>query len=148
MFQYAVIDRSMIDVSEDRPIFMTRLVDESGWIMNGGAAHVGRLGVTSLTRSATSWRARSRSVPGLNSSSICDSSVTDLERMTSRPGMPAMACSIGTVTSSSTSVADRPRHGTCTSTRGGANSGNASTGVFGSSSRRRPSAPAAAATTR
>ena len=62
--------------------------------------------------------------------------------------MPAIACSIGTVTSSSTSVADRPRHGTCTSTRGGANSGNASTGVFGSSMKPKDIIADAAATTR
>jgi hypothetical protein len=42
IFQYAVIDRSITDlVSDVTPIFMTRLVDESGWIMNGGLAHLG-----------------------------------------------------------------------------------------------------------
>ena len=44
--------------------------------------------------------------------------------------MPLSACSIGTVTSCSTSAADRPRHSVCTSTRGGANSGKTSTGRF------------------
>ena len=33
-------------VSEESPIFMTRLVDESGWIITGGAAQVGSAGVT------------------------------------------------------------------------------------------------------
>ena len=33
---------------------MTRLVDESGWIMCGGAAQDGNVGVTVATRSCTS----------------------------------------------------------------------------------------------
>src|SRR5262249_55030317 len=54
---------------------------------------------------------------------------TDRDRMSSMPSMPLSASSIGTVTSASTSAADRPRHSVCTSTRGGANSGNTSTGT-------------------
>ena len=38
--------RSATCVSEDIPIFMVRLVDDNGWIMTGGAAQRGRLGVT------------------------------------------------------------------------------------------------------
>ena len=38
-------------MSEVSPIFMTRLVDESGWIMNGGLDQVGSVGVTVATRS-------------------------------------------------------------------------------------------------
>ena len=33
-------------VFEDSPIFMTRLVDDSGGIMTGGAAQVGSVGAT------------------------------------------------------------------------------------------------------
>ena len=44
IFQYAVIDMSSIaTVFDERPIFMTRLVAESGCIMTGGAAQVGRM---------------------------------------------------------------------------------------------------------
>ena len=111
-------------VSEVIPIFMVRLVEDSGWIMNGGAAHRGRLGVTSPTPFGDELAGAQQVGALIERSSIFDRSDTDLERMTSRPGMPAMDCSNGTVTSSSTSVAERPRHGTCTSTRGGANSGN------------------------
>ena len=50
---------------EDRPIFMTRLVDDSGWIMNGGAAQVGSVGVTVSMRSDTSWRAPDQVGAGL-----------------------------------------------------------------------------------
>ena len=44
---------------------MIRLVDDSAGIMNGGLAQVGSVAVTCATRSATSWRARSSSVPVL-----------------------------------------------------------------------------------
>ena len=70
------------------PIFMTRLVADSGGIMNGGAAHVGSVGVTLSMRSWTSCRDRIRSVPALKISSICDSWGTDFERRTSSPWMP------------------------------------------------------------
>jgi hypothetical protein len=43
---------SMTDMDfDDMPIFMTRLVAETGGIMNGGAAHVGSDGVTLSMRS-------------------------------------------------------------------------------------------------
>ena len=50
---------------DDIPIFITRLVVDVGGIMNGGAAHVGSVGVTASTRSCTSCRACRMSVPGL-----------------------------------------------------------------------------------
>ena len=61
---------------------------------------------------------------------IDDSCGTDLERMTSRPLVPLSACSSGTVTSDSTSVVESPVQIVCTSTCGGANSGNTSTRMF------------------
>ena len=91
---------------------MIRLVADSGGIMNGGLAQVGRVGVTCATRSVTSWRARSSSVPRLKMSRIDESCATDFERSSSRPSMPLSCSSIGTVISSSTSfggVAERDR---------------------------------------
>ena len=101
-------------------------------MMNGGLAHVGSCGVTIEMRSATSWRAFNKSVPGSNSSTICEYCGTDFDRIRSRPGAPLSASSSGTVTSSSTSPAVRPSDGVCTSTFGGANSGKTSTCELGS----------------
>jgi hypothetical protein len=126
------MDRSIKSRSgsfEESPIFMTRLVAESGWTMTGGADQLGRVGVTVAMRSCTSCRAVSRSVPGSKMSSIDDSCSTDLERITSRPGSPLRACSRGTVTSDSTSEEDNPREAVWISTRGGANSGKTSIGA-------------------
>ena len=64
--QYAIIDMSIRDtVSDDMPIFMTRLVAESGWIMNGGAAHVGSDGVTRRRRSCDELAGPEQVRPGL-----------------------------------------------------------------------------------
>jgi hypothetical protein len=52
IFQYAVIDWSMTETSSDEmPIFITLLVDDSGCSITGGAAQVGRFGATSCNRS-------------------------------------------------------------------------------------------------
>ena len=59
IFQYAVIDRSIRSSSDPvvmSPIFMTRLVAESGWIMNGGLPTSGA--------SARSWRSARPPLPG------------------------------------------------------------------------------------
>ena len=41
--QYEIIDMSMSETSSEvMPILRTRLVADSGWIMNGGAAQVGQ----------------------------------------------------------------------------------------------------------
>ncbi len=109
---------------------MTRLVDDNGWIMTGGAAQVGRVGSTVAIRSFTNWRAKIMSVPGLKIRTMSERSGTDLERITSSPGTPFSACSNGTVTNSSTAAAESPRHGVWISTLGGANSGNTSTDVL------------------
>ena len=70
IFQYAVIDMSSSDiVFDDSPIFMTRLVAESGCIMMGGAAQVGSVFCTVAIRSWTSCRACIVSVPRLKISS-------------------------------------------------------------------------------
>ena len=72
--------------SDESPIFIVRLVEESGCIMNGGAAQVGSVGATVASRSCTSWRAFSRSVPRSKMSVIEESCSTDFERITSSPG--------------------------------------------------------------
>src|SRR5574342_1243201 len=126
------MDRSITDsVSEDTPIFMTRPVDDTGGMITGGAAHVGSVVRTVVRRSWTSCLAATTSVPDLKSSSIDDRSGIDLDRMMSRLSTPLNACSSGTVTRASTSSAVIPRDGVWISTRGGANSGNASTGMLG-----------------
>src|SRR4030095_9429027 len=125
---------------------MTRLVADSGCSMTGGLAQVGRVGSTPAMRSWTSCRACSRSVPILKISSIDDSWGTDWERMTSSPGMTLSGSSSGTVTSCSTSAADSPRQAVWTCTRGGANSGNTSTGMWRSCSTPKNIIPAASAT--
>src|SRR5437899_3922129 len=122
------MDMSMSDHDlEESPIFMTRAVADTGWIMTGGAAQVGNVDVTVTTRSWTTCRAFRRSVPGLKMSSIDDSWETDFERMMSRPANPFSDCSSGTLTRLSTSAAVSPRHAVWISTRGGANSGKTST---------------------
>ena len=122
-------------LSDVRPIFITRLVDESGWIITGGAAQVGSCGVIVPTRSSTTCRACMRSVPRSNSSTICERPGTDFERTMSRFGMPWSDCSIGTVTSSSVSSALSPKVMVWISTFGCENSGNTSTGVSRSTPR-------------
>ena len=108
---------------------MIRLVEDNGGIMNGGAAQVGRLLVASAIRSLTSCRARIPSAPDLKINRIDDSCATDFERITSMSGTPFSAFSSGTVTSCSTSADESPRQMVWISTRGGANSGNTSTGT-------------------
>jgi hypothetical protein len=115
---------------DDMPIFMTRLVADSGGSITGGAAHVGRLGVAVASRSCTSCRTWSRSASGLKISWMSDNCGTDFERRSSNPSMPFRTCSSGTVTRDSTSPVDSPLHMVWISTRGGANSGNTSTGIF------------------
>ncbi len=114
--------------SDDIPIFMTRLVADSGASIIGGPAQVGRVAETADMRSATTWRACIRSLPGLKISWIDETWGADFERRMSRPSTPLSACSSGTVTSDSTSSADIPRAGVWISTLGGANSGKTSTG--------------------
>src|SRR5262245_20206392 len=96
---------------EEMPIFIQRLVADSGGNITGGADHFGMVAVIWATRSVTTCRAFSKSVPGLKIILIDESWATLLERMTSSSGTPFSACSNGIVTSSSTSSADRPSEG-------------------------------------
>ena len=108
---------------------MTRLVDDSGWSICGGLDTLGRA-CAWMRRSCTTWRARSRSVPGSKIISIRDSPGTDSERIASSQATPlSRSCSRGTVMSCSTSAADSPSASVWTSTVGGVNSGSTSTGM-------------------
>src|SRR5918994_3397258 len=131
IFQYATTDISlMFSSSEVIPIFMTRLVEERGGIIQGGLAQVGRLGDASDRRSCTNCRASYRSVSLLKRSSICERSETDLERISSSPGTPFSWSSSGMVISSSTCSEELPTAMVWISTIGGANSGKTSTSAL------------------
>ena len=130
------------------PIFITRLVEDSGCRISGSPAERGSSAMASLMRSCTRWRAVIRSVPGLKSITTCDRPTTEEERITSMPGMPRSASSIGIVISSSISELVMPRPSVCTSTLGGANSGNTSTGMRRSSSVPKAMSAVASASTR
>jgi hypothetical protein len=88
---------------------MTRLVVETGGIMTGGAAQVGKLCVAMATRSVTSCRAASSSAPCFRIARTDESCGTELDRRISTPGTPFIAFSIGTVTCSSTSAGDKSK---------------------------------------
>src|SRR5919112_1185255 len=116
----------MFNSSEVIPIFITRLVEERGGIIQGGLAQVGRLGAAAVMRSCTNCRASYRSVSLLKISWICERSATDLERISSSPGIPFSSSSSGTVISSSTCSEELPIARVWISTCGGANSGKTS----------------------
>src|ERR671919_1699373 len=120
----------MLSSSEVIPIFMTRLVDDRGGIIQGGLAQVGKLGEASDRRSCTNCRASYRSVSLLKMSWICERSETDLERISSSPGTPFSWFSSGVVISSSTCSEELPTAMVWISTRGGANSGKTSTSAL------------------
>ena len=87
IFQYAVIDMSMTDTSsDDIPIFMTRLVADSGCSMTGGAAQVGRCGCHVGSRSCDELagvdQVRARLEDQLDRARAGGA---DFERRTSRP---------------------------------------------------------------
>ena len=115
--------------ADEMPIFITRLSDDSGCRMTGGRATAGSRPASAATRSCTYWRALWMSVPSWNSSTTDDSPSTDLDRRVFNPGVPFRAFSSGTLIRLSTSSVERPGASVCTSTRGGANSGNTSSGA-------------------
>ena len=118
-----------MDISfEESPIFMTRLVDDSGWSMTGGPMPTGSRVAASWRRSCTSWRAWTISVPCLKMRTIEDIAITVLDLMVSISGVALSVSSMGTVISSSTSWVVIPMPSVWISTRGGANSGKTSTG--------------------
>ena len=107
-----IIERSITESESDEiPIFIHRLVADSGGNIIGGLAQVGKLGVISETRSCTICRASIKSVSALKIILIADNWGTDFERITSNPGIPCSYCSRGIVTSASTSSGESPRQG-------------------------------------
>src|ERR671914_1945924 len=120
----------MFSSSDVSPIFMIRLVDDSGGIMKGGLAQVGRVGAAAVRRSCTNCRDWYRSTSLLKMSWICERSATDLERISSSPGIPFSWSSSGTVISSSTCSEELPIAMVWISTCGGANSGKTSTSAL------------------
>src|SRR5919108_1634114 len=130
-FQKASVDISIILTDFDLiPIFIIRLVDESGGKMIGTVATIGKLGRERANCSFVTCRAAQMSVPCLNQRTTDDTPSTVLERMTASPGTPLSACSSGMVISSSTSTVDIPGASVWISTFGGANSGKTSTGIL------------------
>src|ERR687897_2065112 len=121
---------SMLSSSEVIPIFMTRAVDENGGIKKGGLAQVGNPGAAAARRSCTNCRDSYRSVSLLKMSWICERSITDLERISSSPGIPFSWFSSGVVISSSTCSEELPTAMVWISTIGGANSGKTSTSAL------------------
>src|ERR687889_1124136 len=120
----------MFTSSEVIPIFMTRAVEDRGGIMKGGLAQVGRVGAAAVRRSCTNCRDSYRSTSLLKMSWICERSATDLERISSSPGIPFSWSSSGTVISSSTCSEELPIARVWISTCGGANSGKTSTSAL------------------
>ncbi len=115
-------------VSEERPIIMNRLVDDTGCRIVGGVATLGSL-YSSVSRSCTICRALMMSVPRLKISVIVDRPVTERDRVDWSHGTPFRRSSRPRVMRFSTSSADSPTASVCTSTVGGANSGNTSIGI-------------------
>ncbi len=68
----------------------------------------GMRGVTSISRSVTSWRAKYTSVVSVKTRVMMDRPLLLSERISTRPGMPVMAISSGTVTKRSISSGERP----------------------------------------
>ncbi len=97
-----------VSLSDDSPIIITRLAEDSGWSIVGGRETLGSAWAC-VSCSCTSWRPRNRSVSGSNTSTTEDSPGTDSERMTSTPATPlSRSASRGTVMSCSTSSAESP----------------------------------------
>ena len=136
-----------VSLRDESVIIITRLVDETGWIICGALPTVGKA-CGCERRSETSWRARRMSVPRSNSSVIEDSPGIESERIVSTPLTPLRrSCSSGTVMSCSTSAAESPSASVCTWTEGCEYSGRTSTGAFRSSTTPATRSPAASATT-
>ena len=125
----SVLNSTCVRLSDVMPIFMIRLRDDRGDSMTGGRATVGSCAAARDRRSCTICRAVITSVAGSRIRTTDERPRTDFERIVSRPGTPLSAASSGTVTRASTSFVESPGASVCTSTSGGANSGNTSSGV-------------------
>ena len=117
-------------VADVIPIFINRLSDDNGDNITGERALTGSWAAMVPSRSCTCWRAAMRSASPSRIKTTEDNPRTDLERMVFTPGTPASALSTGTLISDSTSGVDKPGASVWISTRGGANSGNTSSGML------------------
>ena len=131
MVHLASSDRSICESVRDvTPIFITRLRLDSGERITGGLTTAGKRDAAIDSRSATSCRATIRSVPSLKIRTTDDNPSTDFDRSVFKPVVPLSEFSSGTLTSASTSSVESPGASVWISTRGGANSGNTSSGAF------------------
>src|SRR5579859_3849399 len=135
-------------VLDVRPTSITSLVVETGWTIVGGVDTFGKTNAE-FRRSCTTWRAWYRLVPGAKCSSMLDTPGTESDVSSTTPRMPSKRFfSSGTVTSSSTSGADRPRASVWTLTVTGDDSGRTSLGMRGKITTPAIMIPAATAITR
>ena len=134
-----------VSSSDESDTIATRPVEDKGWSICGGLATWGSPAAWT-SRSVTTWRASSRSVPDSKVMTTEERPGNDTDSMLSRNATPlSKSCSSGMVISRSTSAADSPRASVWTSTVTGLNSGN--TSVFTRSSCAIPKTKRAAAAT-
>ncbi len=117
-------------VFEETPIFISRLVDDSGERITGLFAAAGSREASTASRSCTTCRAAIRSVPSLRIRTTDESPSTDFDRIVLSPIVPLSAFSSGTLIRLSTSSVESPGASVWISIRGGANSGKTSRGAF------------------
>ncbi|MCG3163695.1 MAG: hypothetical protein JMDDDDMK_05140 [Acidobacteria bacterium] len=107
--QRASVESSICEsVFDETPIFIARLVDESGCKITGGRAAAGSCGATSANLSCTICRARINSVSGSKISTTDERPSTDLDRSVFNCAVPVSAFSTGTLIRLSTSAVERP----------------------------------------
>ncbi len=109
-----------------KPKWTRYSIDEDSGESCGGLTPCGSEPPASASRSVTTWRCRYGSPPRSKMTRIADRPWLDVERTVRTFSVPASRPSSGRVTSASTCVASRPGVSVCTSTCGGAKSGNTS----------------------
>lgn len=134
-------------VSEVRPIIASRLIEAVMGTTRGGSTPRGRRAPTSGSRSTTLWRAARSSVPSSKMAVTTLKPGMEEDRSVWSRAVPPNAASMGTLTSRSTSSADRPGASVWTVTCAGANSGNTSHGARRTARPPAISSPAADSTT-
>ncbi len=116
-------------VLEETPIFISRLVEDSGERITGRLAAAGSREASTASRSCTTCRAAIRSVPSLRIRTTDERPSTDFDRIVLSPIVPFRAFSSGTLIRLSTSSVESPGASVWISIRGGANSGKTSSGA-------------------
>src|SRR6202521_5602918 len=109
-----------------KPSFSRSMVEDVSGSSLGGFTPSGSLDVTCPNASATICRARYGSTFSWNTTVTTESPEMVSERTACTPLAPLIACSIGSVTRSSTCSATSPGASVCTAACGGTNSGNTS----------------------